>query len=1134
MVFQNLLDKLKRGTDAYKEADKLFGTPDLTVGEDLPPEERPNIYELLFQPWNPKVQAYEKSLNPTGESQIGSILPFIEEFAKKTLPEWTGALRYTGLVPPPEGFSAASEKRTAMSEDEPPPPEPLTGKEVIESAVYMAMPPMGTTPKAGKLIHDAWNTLSMAQRVNLVKNAGLKGAVAGKAWAKLLPGEKAALSANEFKAIPKAIEGMPEAGLQPEMFGGAPKEVKPLVGETPLAKEQPPVVSEIPPVKPPEVSPVQALNPPTPPGGNILGDLQDVDELVNVMTKPDVYRKIANLPGIKQIMSYLNPAGVAETIPQKAIVARAALREEGTNKAIGAFSRLQTLGTRDAVWGKLSQEGFIPKGKLGGLSLDDVLTYRKKYNDYLTPQQRQWAETFHELEQAKLKLLKDNGIPINLLMFEEGGEYVGRRVVGRINPQTGELAESAFVGSPGPGRPGARMAAEKTRYFKDMNEAIAEGYRYLPPDEALFLNLKGTYNRIADKEISEWVLDRVAWRTTGAPDKLVEAALNARTKLWRSRQLEGALNRAVRGERIPGSTIDSIAETYPEQAKKLKNLIPDLQVGKPTADRVQSLTSEAKALTRQDEIAYHRAVNARARARESAMSPHLGEVTVQAPAFAGKIFTGLEARETARVLNKAFTTQYGDLDSIIGAVNKVNAVGRYFVLAADASPLLIQLIAFPIRFPKIYGRAAVNFARALFSEKSQAAYLAKNNDIIQKSRNLILTKGGQTEYTEAFRFGGIMQSKLAKYPAKAMQPFQRGFEAALDTAGIELRKAFNHIATTPERAAEIEQFINEIRGVTSSARIGVSPAIRSAETVVTLAPRYNRAIAALLSDVVRGGIRGDQARKALAALIAGGVAISTAIGLARGEGWEGVIRHLDIRDAQNFLTWEVAGQRIGPGSKLRTLTVLLGKIIKDPENTVGHVSNFLKGNFAPVLGTSYDIITGRDYSWSPTRPGKPLGIGGKSIGLAEGMLGLTRRVIAENLMPVWVQSTILEGGDIAGRGVRAVAEFAGGRAYPVEIYSNPQWAKDFKEYESIPSTKRGKYQKDNPDIDAKLFITKGQAIQTYAAYDEVLKLIKENKIDPMTIKAVRNFDLAENKKKLEEGEEDAKTDELIKELLKKK
>ncbi len=849
--------------------------------------------------------------------------------------------------------------------------------------------------------------------------------------AKKYPGE---IEITKLEAIPKALEADIAKGAEPLGAGLKPTtplpEAKPPAVEAVGVKEPAVGAGEVPPVKPPEV--VHALNPPTPPEPNILGNLQDTDELVTVMTKPDVYRKIANLPGIKQVMSFLNPAGVAETVPQKAIVARASLREEGTNKAIGAFSRLEALGSRDKVWGKFNQEGLIPEGKLGGLSLDEVLTYRKKYDAYLTPEQRRWAQEFHELEEAKLKLLTDNGIPIKQLSFEEGGEYVGRRVVGRLNPQTGELTESAFVGAPGPGRPGARMGAEKTRYFKDINEAIDQGYRYLPSDEALFLNLKGAYNRIADKQVSEWVLDRVAYRTTGAPEELVINALNARTKLWRSRQLEAALNRAVRGERIPDSTINSIAVTYPEQAKKLKDLIPSLQGVKPVASRVQSLTAEIKTLVRKDEIAAHRAIDARARAREAAMSPHLEEATVQAPAFAGKIFTGPEARETARVLNSSFVAQYGKIDEIISAVNKVNAVGRYFVLAADASPLMIQLIAFPIRFPKQYAKSAVNFAKALFSEKSQAAYLAKNNDIIQKSRNLILTKGGQTEYTEAFRSGGILQSKYAKYPAKVMEPFQRGFEAALDTAGIELRKAFDHLATTPERTAEIEQFINEIRGVTSSARIGVSPAIRSAETAVILAPRYNRAIAALLSDIARGGIRGDQARKALAALIAGGTAIATAVTLARGEGWEGVLKHLDIRDAQNFVTWEVAGQKIGPGSKLRTLTVLLGKMIKDPDNTVGHINNFIRGNFSPVLGTSYDIITGKDYSWQPTRPGKRLGAfaNEKPTPWGEGMLGLTRRVLGEGLLPVWVQGMALSGGDITGRVVRGMTEFAGGRSYP--------------------------------------------------------------------------------------------------------
>lgn len=796
-----------------------------------------------------------------------------------------------------------------------------------------------------------------------------------------------------------------------------------LLAEFPDLQAKPAGVPEPPMGQPPSELPPEVIPPPVAPqpGQRIMGDLQNADELVKTMTNPDYFRSIANLPAIRSVMKYFSPAGVANSPVEQAVVARPALREEGQNKAIGAFSTLQALGNRQQVWGKLdytgkaSSLGTIKEGKLAGLTLDEVLTYRTKYASQMTPEQKAWADQFHAIEADKLDFLKRNGIEINELSFEEGGEYVGRRVLGRLD-DTGNLVESAYVGSPGPGRPGAKMGAEKARVFRDMNEALVQGYRYLPPDEALFLNIKGAYNRVADKQVSDWVLERIPWRTSAAPETLILARDVARDKLATSLRLKSLLNRAVRGERV---TVDAaLSKDLPQQAQELTDLVPSLQKGDPVAARVIALTGTLNDIIKQNKQDFRDIAKRLTEARERALRPHLQEGSVISPAFSGKILTGVEAKKNAEILNRSFNAQFGDIDRILMAVNKVNAVGRFFVLAGDASIMAIQLIGFPARFPIIYARSGVIFIKALFSEKAQASYIARNNDVIQKSRNLLLSKGGQTEYTEAFRSGGL----FSKGPGKVLQPFQRAFEGAMDTAGIELRKAFDHLATTPQRTAEVEQFINEIRGLTSSARIGVSPHLRQAETAVFLAPRYNRAVAALLSDVVRGGIRGDQARKAMIALMGGGVALATAITLAKGEGWERVKDHLNPQ-SNDFMTWEAAGQRIGFGSKFRSLMNLAGRISKNPEQTIDYANRFIRAQFAPVLGTGIDVISGKDYIGEPTRPGK-------GVGFTSGMLGLTRRVVADNAIPLWLNSVLFEGGNLAGRLVRGAAEFVGGRGYP--------------------------------------------------------------------------------------------------------
>ena len=1008
------------------------------------------------------------------------------------------------------------------------------------------------------------------------------------------------------------------------------------------------------------------------------------------MSNPDVKRRIANLPVVKSFFGTFNPAGVMKTDAEKAGVAFNALREEGKNKTIGAFSTLESLGKREQVWGRLDDQGRLTQGPLKGTSLDEALTYRAKYNEALTTPQRSWAEQFHALTEAKREFVENAGIRVNELSFEEGGEYVGRRVMGRMDPTTGEMAEAAFLGA-GPGRPGAKAAFEKTRVYQDVNDALKDGFRYLPPDEALFLNLQAATNRVAAKMVADWAMARIPWRSTevfslpkammmvnmalrkGAPTPAQLTALGrdmpevaARFKAaleiedWPTRystlqglkealkktipdsegqafwaaeyyQRQGhtvengieAMQRALRGESLPMGTVKAIERVAPKLEGKLaestrtslEELIRagqeaatyprTLEVPKPgLITRYQKALAQAEAELAQSpgNAALQREVNrlrsklgftkyrvslgepmefskspvriltesrrkaledaltvlrgepydartatgnrvtkyrggvlkefkeaelnarqARHEIAERARTARYGEATVAASAFQGRILTGPEARANAEALNKAFTTQFGPIDNMIAQVNKANAVSRYFVLAGDASAFMIQLIAFPMRFPRTTAKAMAGFVDALFNEKALAAYLARNNQAIQEARNLVLSKGGQTEYTEAFR---TIRWLTAKYsPGRLLVPFQRAFEAALDTAGIELWKGMRHRATTPQKVAEIEQFINEVRGVTSSARLGVSPQIRAGETAVFLAPRYNRAFAAWATDVISGGLRGEEARKSLGALIAGTIAIAIAIGKARGESDEEIARHL-IPGTNDFLTWDLWGQRVGPGSKVRSSLMLAGRIAQDPQDTVGHVARFTRAQLAPVPGKSIDVVTGRNFIGEPTRPGR-------NVGWGEGMLGFGKNVLAEGMMPISLQGVAMEGGEIEERAVRGAVEFFGGRAYPITPYQ--LFRKDLEEYERIPSNEtereakkaqfpksRYDYLKANRMVEAKLYISgeRESVIDTgkHPGTDTralIIQLMLENRIKPEDVPGLREKEYeSDDRKKL--------------------
>ena len=247
----------------------------------------------------------------------------------------------------------------------------------------------------------------------------------------------------------------------------------------------------------------------------------------------------------------------------------------------------------------------------------------------------------------------------------------------------------------------------------------------------------------------------------------------------------------------------------------------------------------------------------------------------------------------------------------------------------------------------------------------------------------------------------------------------------MDVAGVELLKSLDHLGTTAARRSDLVQYVNKFRGVTSSARLGVSAKHRQDETLVALAPMYNRAIAALLFDLFHGGLSGSLARRGLARGVGALAAMAVAISAARGESSEEIVAHL-TPGRPEFFTWKIAGQNIGPGSKVRSVVSLFGRSVANPEDLKRHpfddleymrnpIIGFGRGLASPGISGAWDILTGEDYFSDPTR---------------DGVLQLTETV-AKKFMPIWVASAAFEGGTPIGRTARAGAEFVGLRGSPM-------------------------------------------------------------------------------------------------------
>ena len=453
-----------------------------------------------------------------------------------------------------------------------------------------------------------------------------------------------------------------------------------------------------------------------------------------------------------------------------------------------------------------------------------------------------------------------------------------------------------------------------------------------------------------------------------------------------------------------------------------------------------------------------------------------GDLSGKIPAFAGKIFTQNQPTNLGTRINpntgNPIPITGADVEDIIGksiiddqefygflnTVNTVNSASRFFMLAGDASLFAIQLFFLAgqaIRQPTFMPKVMTGFIRGFIDPEAHARMINNNRELLEKNRGVLLSIQG-TEFTDFARQmsrAGFIRSKpirlvrdtVGQVPGAAelgrgylgfFRGSQRAFELAIDTAGVELLKAFDHAGTNkyddPVARQQLADFINEFRGLANPRRLGVSTKQRQLETFALLAPRYNRAIAALITDLGRDSMRGQLARQTMGSALAFTSAMAVGISIALGEDEAEIARHFDPRSSQ-FMTWNVDGQQIGIGTKVRSLVKLAASIYVTAEGDEpvdlftlsmdNPVVRFARGNAAPVLGDTISILSGRTYLGDPV-------FGSSPFALADHVKNLSSEILLPKMMPIWAQSVVLEGGNPRQRVTRGLIEFFGGRAYP--------------------------------------------------------------------------------------------------------
>lgn len=778
------------------------------------------------------------------------------------------------------------------------------------------------------------------------------------------------------------------------------------------AAEAPPAAR--PPTEPPAPP---AARPPGPPEGGAgalgppptpdswLPTIKPTEEILRAAYNPDWMRRLAD----RLDNPITRAVGQALGIPRRdlftqATVLRESILSDWKSGVTGAIARLRQQGSSSKIFA-VDRDGFA---NIAGrrVPIGDLLEYPGRYD--LTPEQKRYAETIHRLYEDQRLALAAEGIDVRELGFEEGGRYVGRRVVGRMDPQGNvELAE---IRAGAKGRVGGKAPFERRRTFETQAEAMEAGFRYLPPEEALQANLVAAGRKIADRRFADFVLQQVPYRTASAPEDIAAARDFAKEKLAAVAKLQAVIYRGYRGERVPPATIASIGRFFPEAAAGLVEAgitkleaPPTRPVGRELLQKVEAMVPGLKTRAQAD---YYQAQNAMGRAMERARAARYGEGVVPSPAFQGKFFSEADAKRLRQVLD---LERPSAIRGGAEAVSYLNALPRLLMTTFDIGPAFLQgQIAMFSHFD-VWSRAVGRSMQALVSEKGYQTFLATHADTIRRwaPEGAIFTRSEFTETALPSGLGGRIPGLRT-----AIRPFARSWEALLTAMRIYGLEATEHMARTPQDRAGLARFWNEMAGQTDTARMGISPTQRELETAILFAPRYRRAVLALMTDISKGGLRGKMARDAVARTVLAGLTGYVAIWMLanRYDPESNRIVHLDPREGGRFLVVRLLGMNIGMGGTFYSTSRALLQMALEPDRAAEIAGAYVRNALSPVVGTAVRFA---QYPYVYDSP-----------------LKLTKEVIARNLTPIWAQGRLIEDQEGAAAAVGMAGEMMGLRTFP--------------------------------------------------------------------------------------------------------
>lgn len=660
-----------------------------------------------------------------------------------------------------------------------------------------------------------------------------------------------------------------------------------------------------------------------------------------------------------------DPVGRLIVAYKRGSIANDALARVVTNNALDTF--VGKTGLKTLFYGPGAVLPIDDAGMIKGVNAawGDVFANVDTYRSKLSPKQIGLVNSFNQVINDVNAVRLGNGLPAMKLKDKDGNLYVPRSV-----KQVGDIKIPT------------RTDHEKQRLFALMEEGIKKGVSYDDPRNTLELYVKEAYRDIADKQFADALLEHSAKASDIVSPKLKQvldtrkenlenskaALLEAHTN-WKAdptaanKDLYNKARGSVWGNHKAFRAAQTSVEKELQRTKGGAVILGDGRMFGQEGERIPLGTWSNGALGEQRFFTF--------------------DDYKQLVADMGMFGHGAQI-EKDNFLTKTFNT--------FGNATRMASSGFDFAVH------FVHLLPLMFYNPKAWGKAAgSNFATFLLPGLRES-YLRNNFDAIKEMTSYGLSPG-DSEMFDLIEHGGgvakpinvlIQGAGKVGIPTKPLYGamnqltkhtigrFQNATNTALLVGRAEMWKSLS--PSWPDKF-ELASFISNMTGGLDTRNLMASKNQRNVESMwLGFSPKLMRSTAALAQAAITENFRtqkGRQSMRAMVSMMAGGVAIYTAVGMAmhheefqkdpEGTFKKYILPGLDPTAGKKFLSYQINGDWYGIGGQVRAMTQLIGGIYTNRDNPSAFLSsdqfenpilNWYRGRGAPGLNMVGSLVEG--------------------------------------------------------------------------------------------------------------------------------------------------------------------------------